>query len=359
MKKKAMVLFVILPLFMLCADNFNDYYTRGMEAFRNNNYREAMLQFDLALEIKADDPELLLKKGWILFEIDGDYETAENIFTLLIEKNPQNYTAALYRAWIYFRQEEFEKASVECDHLMEAAPDYYRSYYLKGSIFFRNNDLENAGKMFERGFSINKYDALSLWQASKIYLLKNDYKNALSLINKALKIEPANNSFLVTKSIVFAVRNKHFKARFFLKRAIRKNPDNYENYLLNVIYPSRKLTDEYWARRIIRKLFRNSIDRQISEAKKSLNNVAAGIPENSWQYWCAELILGNSDIEKALDENKIDADFLCEVFYFQAALLLASGNKIPAKEVFKKALDTDKSWHYTYILAQNEFLSLD
>ena len=86
-----------------------DYFNRGQECFFRGRYREALKQFDKAIELKRDDFAAWNNKGVALVKLDR-YEEALKVYDKAIKLNPDDDNLWYNRACAYSRKGDKENA---------------------------------------------------------------------------------------------------------------------------------------------------------------------------------------------------------------------------------------------------------
>jgi len=97
----------------------------------------------------------LLKRGYQRF-VRKDYQSAIQIYTRLLEINPENVEAYAYRGLCRYHLNDFEGAIIDFNKSIVYQPDYAEVYNLRGvargELGDKTGACEDWKKSFELGF---------------------------------------------------------------------------------------------------------------------------------------------------------------------------------------------------------------
>ncbi len=161
MKKILIILFIILPTFVLQAQRKPKGYMLA---------HKAKLYYDRR-----------------------DYENALKMFTKLLSKNPHCDSAYYYRAIIQYTKKNYQAALVDAGQAIKYNTNNAKAYYVRGQILSHLKNYNEAIKDFTRAALLvpnnaNVYYALGLAQNNV-----GDFENAVNSLTSSIKYNKGNN----------------------------------------------------------------------------------------------------------------------------------------------------------------------
>jgi Tfp pilus assembly protein PilF len=121
-----------------------DHLNKGVAAFKNAQYPEAVEHFKQAVELDPNFPTARLYLGtaymqqWIPGSDDEDnnkmVKAAENTFRDVLKDDPKNVTAIAYLASLFLNQKKWDESRSWYDKLTTVDPKNAVGYYSKGFI---------------------------------------------------------------------------------------------------------------------------------------------------------------------------------------------------------------------------------
>ena len=135
-----------VPEIGVSAVDSEELYERGLQAFRDKKYYEAIFLLNRALKIKPDDVRILNTLGLAYGRI-GNTESALGMFKKAVEIDPDYMYAWNNMGNVYARMEQYDKA-IECYRKALAIdPNYEDALLNLGYIMIRQGNYSEALKM--------------------------------------------------------------------------------------------------------------------------------------------------------------------------------------------------------------------
>ncbi len=135
-----------VPEIGVSAADSEELYEKGLQAFRDKKYYEAIFLLNRALKIKPDDVRILNTLGLAYGRI-GNTESALEMFKKAIEVDPNYMYAWNNMGNVYARMEQYDKA-IECYRKALAIdPNYEDALLNLGYIMIRQGNYSEALKM--------------------------------------------------------------------------------------------------------------------------------------------------------------------------------------------------------------------
>ncbi len=116
---------------LLTAD---DYFARGNALTRLKRYDKALEQYNHALELRPDDPDVLSNRGNAL---DGlkRYEEALATYNRVLELRPDDPVALNSRSAALMHLQHYRDALADIDRSLELSPAYRCAFYNRACLF--------------------------------------------------------------------------------------------------------------------------------------------------------------------------------------------------------------------------------
>lgn len=194
------------------------FYDLGNEAFDNENFEEAIKQFNKALEQDPNNPEILYNLSLSLYEIN-EYQASINVSNkiILFDTDPTIFEMALFnRGNCYQKLKEYENAIKDFSTMIDLYPDFSSAYFNRANAREKLGDAKGAEsdrkvvKGIEQKESTQKlYRSADPSEIEDYDLDKFTYDKA-SLLNE---ISKTPNSY----SLYFELGNAYAKIREFQK----------------------------------------------------------------------------------------------------------------------------------------------
>lgn len=109
----------------------------------------------------AEDEYDLLKKGYNRLSVK-DYKGGIQVFTKILEINPENPEAYAYRGLCKYYLKDFEGAIRDYDKAIEVQPGYAEVYDLRGIARGELGDKEGACEDWKKAFELGLKGAFDL-----------------------------------------------------------------------------------------------------------------------------------------------------------------------------------------------------
>ncbi|KQC14302.1 MAG: hypothetical protein APR63_14650 [Desulfuromonas sp. SDB] len=197
-KMKKLILFkfrVILMIFTIFSAscrtaekvNGDDYATRGIEYYNNEDYNQAVINLEKALELGTDiyAPEYIHTILGNVYSELGDYSKALECHRQSLEINPQTYQSWVNMGIVYRKLEDFDKAESCYLKAMEVNPEYTEMYVSLGALYIFKQDPETAIKYLQEAISLQPDNSIAWANLAIAQALCGDFKQCDFCIDKA------------------------------------------------------------------------------------------------------------------------------------------------------------------------------
>ncbi len=132
-----------------------DYYVeRGDEYLYQGNYKQAIADYDKAIELDPSCATAYNNRG-ITYRKQGDYERAIVDHNKAIELEPDYATAYNNRGNVYYDQGNYEQAIANYNKAIELDPDYAYAYWSRGLTYKAIGFTESALSDLQHSLELN------------------------------------------------------------------------------------------------------------------------------------------------------------------------------------------------------------
>jgi len=163
---------ILAVLFVLCLaavaqeNTADSWYQEGLKLMGNDNYRDALIAFDKAIEIDPENASIWMGKGDVLVRM-GDYNESLKIYENALEMaekttkdNPHDARGWLVKGELFIRIFKNDEAINAYSRATELNPKYAEAWYLKGAALnLKAGELpeQESAKTYEEAFTaLNK-----------------------------------------------------------------------------------------------------------------------------------------------------------------------------------------------------------
>jgi tetratricopeptide (TPR) repeat protein len=198
-----------------------DYYNRGKEAFYAENYEEAVVNYQKAVELNPNYIEPMLDLSKLYYEIGNfdysfnfiskalklaplndnlvifsanidvklrRYDIAEGKYKKILAKNPLNLDAHNGLANLYLLTDRKILAKNTIDQILKTDPSNFYAISMLAR-YYEGTDIQKSEKYYIMNVESNSLNPDSHYQYSIFCFKKNDLKKAVELIKTAINIK--------------------------------------------------------------------------------------------------------------------------------------------------------------------------
>ena len=178
----------------------NDFFYKGVEKMNNGKYKEALEEFNKAIEIDSSFTNAIFNRALVRDKL-GDFYGAINDFSKVIEQEPA-WDAFLNRGLSYRRAMKFEEAIKDFTKVIEIKPNDISGFLQRAVSKQQLGNYEGAILDFSEALKINpKIEIAYFSRGFSKYQIK-DFKGAILDFSEALKINPKRENTLLYLSLI-------------------------------------------------------------------------------------------------------------------------------------------------------------
>lgn len=208
---------------------------RGEAENANAKYKEALLDYNKAIELAPLESHYISKRGWlyrcledapagiadttaalklnpenadaynirgaIKTDLLGNYEEALLDFNNAIRISPDFVDALFSRGITENYLEKFEEAINDFSEVIKLNPFNSSAYCSRGSSKYKLGLKDEALKDYEKALELDPQDSLAYYNIFEIRYADYDYEEAIKIINKAIAIKPFDPDFFYGRGI--------------------------------------------------------------------------------------------------------------------------------------------------------------
>lgn len=185
------VLALVLTLSALAEESA---WVQGVEAFKAENYREAMVQFDRVTAEQPDYAPAYQMLGRSALKLDL-FKEAKAAFKNCLELQPTAHAARLPLATIYLKEAAYPAAIelLEAVDLSQIKGDQLSLYYeLLGRSLLANGQTSEALERLRQGIERFPENSEFHQLSGKVYWETEERKRAIASWRESLRLDPAN-----------------------------------------------------------------------------------------------------------------------------------------------------------------------
>lgn len=175
-------LFSIMTYQMLSQGLENYCFSEGENAFEVKNPRSVGESAD-------KDAEAYYRRGFAHYE-GGDFESALNSYTRVIEIDPKDADAYNNRGLSYRNIGEVDKAAADFTAAIEVNPNYAEAYFNRGLVYKDQDKDELAIADLSEAIRIDPEDAEAYHIRGIVYSARGNNEAAIADFTRAIEISP-------------------------------------------------------------------------------------------------------------------------------------------------------------------------
>jgi tetratricopeptide (TPR) repeat protein len=202
------------------------YFDRGNAYRFKGDYPKAVADYDQALELRPDDPKILLNRG-IANRFAGDPAKALLDFNRLIQLNPKSAEAYFNRGSARDQSGRPMDALRDYDKAIELKPDYADAYINRGAMKDAAEDYPGAIADYDRAIALDPKNALPHANKGVAYLNSGHVTEAIRALDASIALKPSAYAY-IARGHAHSARNELELAIADYSAAIRLSPDSAE-----------------------------------------------------------------------------------------------------------------------------------
>ncbi len=209
--------------------NVADYNVRGTSKAQFGDFKNAIIDFNKALQVNRNDDQAYANRGKAKDEL-GDLKGALADLSKAIELKPDEHDYYIHRGNTKVKMQNFSGAIGDCSKAISLEPEDAALYAHRAGIYQLAGNYKDAITDLTKAIQLKPKYALYYVHRANVYIQLNEKENAFNDVNKALKIEPGNVKYITLKGIYAARFGDKQAAVNSYEAAIETNAKYYEPY---------------------------------------------------------------------------------------------------------------------------------
>ena len=219
------------------------YYKRGNTFYYEKRYKDAVSDFEAAIELNPKQPlyHFRCAETWVSMD-SANAEKTKFHLTQALSLKPDYHEASALLAKYYLARQQYPEAIKLYDALIEQ-PDFADAAFVMLSISYKEQkDTIKAEAIIDRALTVNPENFDAVMQKVLILNHRND-PQTVAWANKAVRMNEFSDEALYTLGLIAQKQLKFADATGYYERVIKVNPNHvYAHYNLAVI---QSLFDNY------------------------------------------------------------------------------------------------------------------
>lgn len=214
------------------SDNFSDvadYNVRGTSKAQFGDFKNAIIDFNKAIQINKQDHQAYANRGKAKEEL-GDLNGAVADLSKAIELNPEEHDYYIHRGNTKVKLNDFEGAISDCSRAIKLQANDAALYAHRATVYQMSRQLDNAVSDLSKAIKLAPEYALYYVHRARVYDNLEMVKQAENDIDKAIALDPSNVQYITLKGIQEKNRGELSQAEKSFKKAIKVNASFYEPY---------------------------------------------------------------------------------------------------------------------------------
>jgi len=206
----SILLLIVLTAPAQTTRSARDYYRSAAAHLNANEFREALADFDKAIDLEPKFPEALFYRIMTLAQIDPKSEPIKD-WDRIIEVAPHYkliYVIYLQRANYRARIGQFDASIDDVNKALEFTPDDGSAYHLRGYSYVMKGNLDAAYADYKKSVELKTSLQNPLLTRGYVYKLRRDFDLALADYTRAIEWNPNDAIAYVDRGTVYMLMGR-------------------------------------------------------------------------------------------------------------------------------------------------------
>lgn len=201
----------------------SDYRNRGRLAYERGDYKDAIADYDIAIDQNRNDAETYYLRGRAQDSL-GELEKAIVNFDHAIRLDSEHKDAYYWRGAVKGMLKRYEEAMGDFDDVIRLDPEYTDIYYWRGVTKYFLEQYEEAMGDFDHAIRLNPEHTLTYYQRGLTKYRLERYEEAIVDFDEAIHIKLENTRVYYWRGISKKRLKQYTAAIADFDRAIRLEP---------------------------------------------------------------------------------------------------------------------------------------
>ena len=202
------------------------YYKRGNTFYYEKRFKDAILDFDVAITLNNNQPlyHLRCAESWISLDSTNSEKTKLHLLKA-IELKPNYYAAMSLLGKYYLARQQYKEAVDSYTKLLNEPEFSDESYVMIAVAYKEQKDTLKAEAFIDKALTVNPQNFDAVMQKVLILFNRNDAQ-LLQWSNKAIRMNEFSDEALYTHALILQKQQKYSDAVGYYERVIKVNPNH-------------------------------------------------------------------------------------------------------------------------------------
>ena len=205
-------------------DYHEAWYNRGIALRKLQRYQEAIASYDKAIQIKPDNHEAWNNRGNALDELK-QYQEAIASYDKAIQIKPDNHEAWYNRGLSLGELKQYEQAITSWDKAIQFKRDVHEAWYNRGNALRKLQRDQEAIASYDKAIQFKPDDHTAWYNRGNVLGELQQYQEAIASYDKAIQIKPDLHEAWTGRGIALVALKQYQEAIASYDKAIQIKPD--------------------------------------------------------------------------------------------------------------------------------------
>ena len=285
------------------AQTLKEYFERGLAAYKNKQYAEAITNYTQALKFNANASEIWFNRGQSYY-FSGNLELAIADYSQTLKLKATYLDAWFQRGLAYNKKGNHDAAIADYSQGLQLAPNDAQLWYNRGIAYMNKESLDAALSDYDQAIKLNPNYVKAFVNRGSVYFKKKLYAAAIADLTTALKLDPNYAEAWDNRGVCYNTLNQPDAAIADFNQALKIDPNYAKAYLDRSISYNKKGQND---------LAITDLNQAI---KLNANFVGAYVFRGAIYYDLRKFDLSKADMEKVLQlspSHKLAAETLAKI----------------------------------------------
>ncbi|MDX2077700.1 MAG: tetratricopeptide repeat protein [bacterium] len=206
------------------------YHVRGLAYYQINDYDQALINYDRAVELDATLNDVFSNRGNVYFTL-GDYAKALDNYTQAIALSPMDALAYNNRGNAYVLLDERDNALADYNRAIELDPMYALAYSNRGNFYRAIGELDLALSDFNNAIQYDPQLTIAYYNRGNTYYDFGEYDKARADYDRAIQLDPQYAAAYTNRGLAYRQLGNTQQSIADYNRAIQLDPQNSDAYV--------------------------------------------------------------------------------------------------------------------------------
>jgi len=208
---------------------WNGFYNIANCYAKLNKHKDAIKNYNKALQLNPDNPDIHLRRGGVYKELK-QYINALEDYDRAIDLNPKDENAFIDRGLVYYELRQFKHLIEDCNRAIELNSKNENAFINRGIGYHELRENNKAIKDYDQAIGLNSKNVNAFINRSSAYYALNLFELALKDCNRAIELDQKNSNAFLNRGIICHDLKKYKEALKDYNQALELDIDNAKVY---------------------------------------------------------------------------------------------------------------------------------